>query len=239
MRMVREGFIVQLTFIPRMFPVNAYLVEEDRELTLIDTAMSFSVNKILQAAEKIGKPITRIVLTHAHSDHVGGLDGLKQQLKNVPVYISKRDSRLLEGDVSLNKNEPNTPIRGGIPKKLTVRADVLLEENDRIGSLLAMSVPGHTPGSMSFLDTRSGAVIAGDAFQTRGGTAVSGQVRLAFPFPAFATWNKEEALKSVYKIKSCQPSLLAVGHGRMIRNPAEEIEKAIGQAERSITQKTR
>lgn len=234
MRFIRKNTVYQLTFLPRFFPVNCYLIEEDEELTLIDAALPYSAKGILKAAEDIGKPITRILLTHAHEDHVGALDALKQNLPNVSVYVSERDNRLMSGDRSLDPNEPNTPIRGGVLKKLQTRADVLLKEGDRIGSLIAIATPGHTPGSMSFLDTRNDACIVGDAFQTIGGIAVSGYFQPLFPFPAMATWNKEVALKSAYKIREYRPSLLGAGHGNMLEQPGTAIDRAIANAERNF-----
>ncbi|MBS8266805.1 MBL fold metallo-hydrolase [Mesobacillus boroniphilus] len=234
MRMIKEGFLYQLTFMPRVFPVNCYFIEEEDGLTLIDAALPYSAKPILQEAEKIGKQIKRIVLTHAHGDHVGALDELKDKL-NVPVYISARDSLLLSGNTSLDSAEPQTPIRGGVPKKIKTRPDVLIKAGDQIGSLLVISTPGHTPGSMSFLDQRTDMLIAGDAFQTRGGTAVSGVTIPWFPFPAMATWNKETALQSARKIHGLKPSLLAVGHGELLRDPAAHIEKAIQNAEATFT----
>jgi len=234
MRVIKEGYLYQLTFMPRFFPVNCYFIEEEDGLTLIDAALPYSAKPILQAAEKIGKPIKRIVLTHAHGDHIGALDELKAKL-NVPVYISARDSRLLAGDTSLDSTEPQTPIRGGVPKNIKTRPDVLLKEGEVIGSLLAISTPGHTPGSMSFIDQRTNILIAGDAFQTRGGTAVSGVTIPWFPFPAMATWNKEAALQSARKIRELKPTHLAVGHGELLRNPAAPIEKAIQKAEAAFT----
>jgi glyoxylase-like metal-dependent hydrolase (beta-lactamase superfamily II) len=68
MKMVQERTICQLAFMPRLFPVNCYFVEEKDSLTLIDAAIPYSANTILKAARKMGKPITRIVLTHAHND---------------------------------------------------------------------------------------------------------------------------------------------------------------------------
>jgi glyoxylase-like metal-dependent hydrolase (beta-lactamase superfamily II) len=230
MRVIKEGFLYQLTFMPRIFPVNCYFVEEEDGLTLIDAALPNSAKAILQGAEQIGKTITKIVLTHAHGDHIGALDELKKEL-NVPVYISARDSRLLAGDTSLDANELQTPIRGGIPKNLKTNPDMLLSDGDMIGSLKAIATPGHTPGSMTFLDERTNAIIAGDAFQTRGGTAVSGITVPWFPFPAMATWNKEAALESAKKICELKPSLLAVGHGELLKSPAGHIEKAIKKAE--------
>lgn len=236
MQIHQENSLYQLTFLPRWFPVNCYLVEEDQSLTLVDAALPYSSKGILQAAAQIGKPITRIVLTHAHEDHVGALDALKEALPEVPVYISARDARLLAGDRLLDPGEPDTPIRGGVPRKLRTRADVLLQDGDRIGSLLAVAAPGHTPGSMAFLDTRTRSLIAGDALQTRGGTAVSGQLRPWFPFPAMATWNKQAALESARKLREYRPSLLAVGHGRMLKQPEAAMDRAIDDARRNVDQ---
>ncbi len=231
MRVTREGQLLQLTWMPRLFPVNCYIVEEEQELTLIDAAMPFSVKGIVRTAANLNKEITRIVLTHAHDDHVGGLDGLKKKFPNAQVYISERDAGLLRGDRSLRVGEPQSPIKGGVPKKVTTQADVLLYEGDLIGSLTAISTPGHTPGSMSFLDTRSGAVIVGDAFQTFRGTAVSGTVVPWFPFPALATWNKGLALASALKLLEASPSLLAVGHGNLLKEPVHKIKEAIRTAQ--------
>lgn len=223
--------VTQLAFMPRVFPVNCYLVDEQDGLTLIDAGMPFCKNGILTAASRMGKPIRRMVLTHAHQDHVGALDGLKAALPDAKVYISARDSRLLAGDASLMSHEPNLPIRGGIPSGIKTKPDILLQEGDMVGSLQAVSAPGHTPGSMAFLDTRNRILIAGDAFQVRGGLAVSGKLKPLFPFPAWATWSKQEALVSAQKLRRLEPSLLAVGHGRMLTQPASLLDRIIAEAE--------
>lgn len=234
MRLIKNDFLYQVTFMANVFPVNCYLVEEEDGLTLIDAALGFSAKGILGAAEKIGKPITKIVLTHAHEDHVGALDAIKEKFPYVPVYISLRDNRLMNGDRSLDQNEDQVPIKGGVPKKLKTRANILLKEGDQIGSLQAIETSGHTPGSMSFLDTRTNALIAGDAMQTRGGIAVAGDVKPWFPFPAFGTWSKKTALKSAKKLVNYQPKLLAVGHGEMIENPVGVMEQAILNFEKKL-----
>jgi glyoxylase-like metal-dependent hydrolase (beta-lactamase superfamily II) len=234
MRVIKKGFLYQVTFLANMFPVNCYFVEEERELTLIDAALPYSMKGIINAAKDVGKPITKIILTHAHEDHVGALDKIKEELPDVPVYISVRDNRLMNGDVSLDPNEHQTPIKGGVPKKLRTRANILLKEGDLVGSLAAIETPGHTPGSMSFFDTRTRALITGDAFQTRGGMAVAGDIKPWFPFPAFATWSKETALASAKKLAGYQPSVLAVGHGELFKNPSGAMELAIRNLEQKL-----
>jgi glyoxylase-like metal-dependent hydrolase (beta-lactamase superfamily II) len=185
-------------------------------------------------SNKLKKPITRILLTHAHEDHIGALDALKELLPDATIYVSERDSRLMAGDFTLDKDEPDTPIRGGVPKNLKSRADVLLKDGDQIGSLVAVSSPGHTPGSFSYLDTRNNSLIVGDAYQTRGGFAVGGQMKALFPFPALATWNQEIALASAKKLRNCNPTLLATGHGKMIKEPQAIMDIAIIKAEQNI-----
>ncbi|WP_019910854.1 MBL fold metallo-hydrolase [Paenibacillus sp. HW567] len=231
MRVTQEGHLLQLTWMPRFFPVNCYLVEEADGLTLVDAAMPFSVKGIMDTAARLNKPITRIVLTHAHGDHVGALDELKKRIPEAKLYISERDAALLRGDRSLRADEPQTPIKGSVPTKIASKPDVLLHEGDSIGSLTAISTPGHTPGSMSFLDERTGALIVGDAFQTFRRTAVSGTVVPGFPFPAMATWNKAQALSSAIKVLELSPKLLAVGHGNLLKAPGEQIKQAIHTAQ--------
>ena len=86
-------------------------------------------------------------------------------------------------------------------------------------------------------DVRNKALIVGDAFQTRGGMAVSGQMKFWFPFPAMATWSKEISLQSAEKLREYEPSSLAAGHGKMINDPVAFIELAIKEAKRNIESK--
>jgi glyoxylase-like metal-dependent hydrolase (beta-lactamase superfamily II) len=169
---------------------------------------------------------------------VGSLDALHAALPGAQVAISERDARFLTGDKSLDPSEPQVPLRGGYPI-CTTKPELLLHEGDRISSLEAIATPGHTPGHLAFLDTRDRAVIAGDAFQTLGGVAVSGTFKILFPLPALATWHKGLALQSARKLLALQPSVLTVGHGRMLRDPQVAMERAIRVMEQSQTKEER
>ncbi len=217
---------------------NCYLLREDDGFTLIDTNMSGQAQAIMREANKLGLPIVRILLTHAHVDHVGSLDALHAALPHAQVAISERDARFLTGDKSLDSSEPQVPLRGGYPI-CTTKPELLLHEGDRVGSLEVVATPGHTPGHVAFLDTRDRTVIAGDAFQTQGGVAVSGTFELLFPLPALATWHKGLAQESARKLLALQPSLLAVGHGRMLSQPQAAMEHAIRVMEQSLAKEER
>jgi glyoxylase-like metal-dependent hydrolase (beta-lactamase superfamily II) len=227
--------LFQLTQIGSM---NCYLIREEDGFTLIDTVMSGQARAIIQAAQKLGLPIARIVLTHAHVDHVGSLDELHQALPAVPVLISERDARFLTGDKSLDPDEPQTQLRGGYPVCQTTPT-LLLHAGERVGSLEVVATPGHTPGHLAFFDTRDRALIAGDAFQTLGGVAVSGTIKPLFPLPALATWNKDLALSSAQALLKLQPSVLAVGHGPVLKAPEQKMERAIHVMERHLAREQR
>ncbi|MDF2837432.1 MAG: fold metallo-hydrolase, partial [Paenibacillus sp.] len=138
MRVIKGNKFAQLTYLPNVFPVNCYLVEEEDGLTLVDAALPNNAKAILQAAAEWGKAIKRILLTHGHNDHVGALDAIKEQHPDIQVYISARDALLLAGDVTLRAEEQGIPIRGGVPKTIKTKPDVLLKDGDRVGSLLAI-----------------------------------------------------------------------------------------------------
>jgi glyoxylase-like metal-dependent hydrolase (beta-lactamase superfamily II) len=234
MRVTRHGaFLSQLTRFPRMFPVNCYLVREDDGLTLIDAAIPGSEAAILNAARELGRPIHRIVLTHAHGDHIGSLDALRRLLPDAEVLISARDARFLAGDMSLDPAEPQARLRGAY-QTVATRPTRLLADGDRVGALLVVASPGHTPGHVALFDTRDGSLIAGDAFQTRAGLAVSGRMRPLFPFPAMATWHRPTALASARRLRELNPTRLAVGHGEILERPSDALDRAIAEAARDL-----
>ena len=234
MRITTHGtYLVQLTRFPRIFPVNCYLVREDDDLTLVDASIPGSAPAILDAARGLGLPIRRIVLTHAHGDHVGALDALHQLLPGAAVLVSARDARFLAGDMRLDPDEPQTRLRGGY-QTIATRPTGLLSDGDRVGSLRVIGSPGHTPGHIALLDERDGSLIAGDAFQTRAGVAVSGTLRPLFPFPAIATWNRPLAVASARRLRELGPSRLATGHGEVLEQPLAAIDQAIAVAAREL-----
>jgi glyoxylase-like metal-dependent hydrolase (beta-lactamase superfamily II) len=230
---IHGSYLVQLTRFPRVFPVNCYLVREDDGLTLIDAALPGSAGAILAAASELGLSIRRIVITHAHADHLGALDALHQRLPEAEVLISTRDARFLAGDMSLDPDEPQTKLRGGYQTTAT-RPSRTVDEGDRIGSLQVVLAPGHTPGHIALFDPRDGTLIAGDALQTRAGVAVSGTLRPLFPFPALATWHRPTALASARRLRAQEPARLATGHGEVLERPLEAMDRAIAVAAREL-----
>lgn len=81
----------------RLGAVNAFVIK-DEGLTLIDTGYTNSMSAIVSALRNGSEDpmaIKRIILTHAHPDHVGSAAAIKQTL-GVPVLAHELEVPLLE-----------------------------------------------------------------------------------------------------------------------------------------------
>ena len=224
-----EAFLDQPNRIPWFGFVNAYLVAEDDGLTVIDTLMPRSASRILAAAGRVDAPIVRILLTHAHGDHIGSLDELAGRLPDAEVLISQRDARLLAKDMSLDPDEPQSKLSGSYPGAKTVPTG-MLQPGDRVGSLEVLAAPGHTPGHVAYLDPRDRTMYCGDAYSTLGGVATTAKVNPRFPLPALATWDRPTALASARTLRALDPARLAPGHGKVVESPGPAMDAAIASA---------
>ena len=69
-----------------LFPVNAYLVESDTDVVVVDSTLGVSDGQRLHARVRAtGKPLSGVIVTHAHPDHYGAVCELTGN-SNVPVY---------------------------------------------------------------------------------------------------------------------------------------------------------
>ena len=111
-------------------PLNNFLYllgdPASMEMTVVDPA--WDVPFLISQAKRLGYTITQVFLTHAHPDHVNGLDELLKSY-NVPVYISKHEAPFLTAKLkNLHPIENHTKLKVG-----TITAE-------------ALHAPGHTPG---------------------------------------------------------------------------------------------
>ncbi|MFN8112650.1 MAG: MBL fold metallo-hydrolase [Solirubrobacterales bacterium] len=216
------------TRISRYGIVNAFLVKEEDGLTLIDTGLKGTGKKILAEANALGQPIVRIVLTHAHGDHIGSLDELRAQLPDAEVLISARDAILLAGDKTLQPGETGK-LKGSYPGAKT-KPTRTIEGGERVGSLEVIATPGHTPGHLALLDTRDRTLYCGDVFSTLFGVYTTARANPLFPLPTMATWNRELELESAIELRTHEPAALAPGHGPVNIDALEQMDDAIAKS---------
>lgn len=143
-----------------------------------------------------------ILLTHAHFDHIGAVDYIREKF-NIPVYIHTKESKWL-GDTALNGSKS---FMIGSPTKIK-DADILIKKEEllQIGDFefQVFETPGHSPGSVSFYFEKERIVVSGDAlFQgSIGRTDLTGG-------------NHKQLIKSIHEKLLTLPedTLVLSGHG--------------------------
>lgn len=139
---------------------NAYIVVNEQKQALLFDPGAIS-DKLINFIREHEIHIEAILITHAHFDHIGGLEQMRKET-GAPVYIHTKENSWL-GDPLLNgSGSPHwsqfVPIAECSP------ADVVLEQEGelQIGefNIQIFHTPGHSPGSLSyFIDNF---VICGD-----------------------------------------------------------------------------
>lgn len=127
---------------------NAYVLihPETNKAIVIDPGMN--PKSLLKAIE--GLEVEAILLTHAHFDHIGGVDELRK-LKQCPVYLHD-----LEADWLTNPNKNGSTRWPEVcDPMVTDPAEYALDEGQELKllgeSFRVFHTPGHSPGSVSFL----------------------------------------------------------------------------------------
>lgn len=157
--------------------INSFLiVNTDGSLTLVDAGLKNAHKKILQALEQLGRApqdVTRILLTHAHSDHIGGLKSVQAATNGAvashdrdAVYIREGRPPALDTSRWQGRAGNKLPGRGSAPVEVaeTFGDGALLD-----GRIRVVHTPGHSPGHCSFLHEATGVLLTGDAiFNVRG-----------------------------------------------------------------------
>lgn len=139
---------------------NCYILENTDGACLIFDPGSEGNKLISWLTEKDLKPIA-ILLTHAHFDHIGAVDEVREYF-NIPVYVHKKEQYWLS-DPMLNGSDQFRMARPICAKQ----ADYLLEQETvmKLDSFefMIFETPGHSPGSVSFYFKAEGIVVSGDA----------------------------------------------------------------------------
>ncbi|MGL4522228.1 MAG: MBL fold metallo-hydrolase [Bacilli bacterium] len=216
MKVTKRGNVTQLSFFAPVLPMNCYVVEKRDRIFLIDTTLAMTAPQILRYLQKNEQVVTDILLTHAHMDHVGGLQTILKTFPNATVWISERDNALLQGNTALKPEEGEKPIRGGFLKEGYFHAKCVEDDADLATYFTIIPTPGHTPGHVSFLCEEENILVCGDLFTNVWKLTVTGVPNFWFPLSAMATWDLAVNYASAQTVAALGEITLAPGHGPFV-----------------------
>lgn len=148
------------TFNP--FQENTYIIiNEKKHCWIIDPGMydSNETKRVTDFIATEGLSPQAIINTHAHIDHIFGIQALKDAY-NIPFGLHEKDLPVLQ-------NAVGSAMMFGLDFKKTPTVDFYLEAGKpyALGDDDALEVrftPGHAPGHVVFYNAKSGWVINGD-----------------------------------------------------------------------------
>jgi glyoxylase-like metal-dependent hydrolase (beta-lactamase superfamily II) len=227
--------------------VNVYLLEEAGEITIVDAGAPGYWKDLPAELAAMGRSlddVRALVLTHAHSDHVGFAERIRRE-RGIPVSVHPDDAALARGEVKQTR-DPNGPgyrgwsIRaiagfavfalGHGMTKVTPIADVGTFLDGATlnlpGAPRVVHLPGHTAGSVAFHVPARDAIFVGDAFVTR--DVITGRRG-----PRFATTFNEDnrqAIASLARLDGLAARHVLPGHGDAWSDGLAEALRAVHES---------
>ncbi len=163
---------------------------------------SFGPGPLIERVRELGLKPSAIVLTHAHADHIAGVDEVLRELGEVPVLVHEAERAWLGDAVK------NLSLLGGMPVTARGPTGVVREGDElKLGDDVAWTVlhtPGHSPGGITLYHPRSAMAIVGD-------TLFAGSVG-RFDFPGSDGPTLERSIREkLYRLP--EETVIYPGHG--------------------------
>lgn len=114
-----------------LFPVNAYLVETATAVVAVDATLGVSDGRALRAlANRLGKPLAGVIVTHSHPDHYGGVAALLGG-ETVPALAVEGVNRVIRRDDAA-KDQILRPMFGAEWAMTRAFPDRVVADGDRV-----------------------------------------------------------------------------------------------------------
>ena len=217
---------------------NFYLVEESGKLVLVDAGAPKDWALFTQTAMALGKAVgdlDAVLLTHAHSDHIGFAEQARTTT-GARVWVHEQDVRMARtGTVGPRDRKTSAYLlRGafwrtalvlgmrGATKIIPVQEVSEFSDGEVLevpGSPRVVHAPGHTGGSAAILLEDRRVLFSGDVLCTH--NAYTGRVGPQI-MPSGLNADTAQALESLANLTGIKADLLLPGHGESWTGGVEE-----------------
>lgn len=134
---------------------NGYVLEKEGTVIIIDPGTDDP--RFFEVIERFGS-LTAILLTHAHFDHIGGIDALRDRYP-VPVYIHEAERSWLSDEEKNGAAKFHLPHASMRPAERTYQGSSLTIESF---TFTVHHTPGHSPGSVTLYLQEERVAFCGD-----------------------------------------------------------------------------
>lgn len=189
------------TFCLGPWQTNCYVLHQEGSSKCWIIDASFEPQSLIAAVEQAGLTPEKIILTHAHIDHIAGLESVHARWPDAPILIHAMERDFLS-DASLNLS-----IMSGIPIVAPEATDTLAHGQTISLDDLSFEIrhtPGHSPGGIAIINHDEKTAVVGDTlFENSIG-------RYDFP-----TSNPDDLFKSIREQLMTLPDDMHIhpGHG--------------------------
>ena len=205
--------------------LSVLLLEDADGLTLVDTGVAGSVERIKKAVASLGAgpgDLKRIFLTHQHGDHTGGLKGLAAWAPGAEVIATAYEADVISGRRKLDKPTGSVMrflLRNAEPPRVPVGR--VVKEGEVVSGFRVIATPGHTLGHASLLRDSDGLLLTGDAFGSLFGKVGVGVRRAFCTDPKLAKRSAEKLLGEPF-------TTVVTAHGPVLREDSRaKLQKAV------------
>ena len=118
------------------FQVNTQMIEGPTAVVIFDGQLLLPyANEVASYVQTLGKPVDRIILSHAHTDHWSGLQALTERFPDAPVFALEgvADQLRVRGQAKLDYFRPIYGDR--IATKVTIPTETITEGVQRIDGI--------------------------------------------------------------------------------------------------------
>lgn len=143
---------------------NCYILSKNNRCLIVDPGGDATIIEQYIVANNLTPEA--ILLTHAHFDHIGAVDDIRNMYQ-IDVYLHEDEQDWLENP-NLNRSALFLGEEGGYT---TTAPDRLLQPGTlHIGefSMQVVHTPGHSPGSVTFIFPDDACIVSGDVLFQRG-----------------------------------------------------------------------